>query len=91
MKSSGVLPTKLEGNSINGEIFSVRQLCNTMSKWMSTAKIRMLKWMSSNTLKDRITHENIWDELEVAFINRKKNETCLRYFDHVQKRPIYVK
>lgn len=77
VKSSGVLPTKLEGNCINGEIFGVlssstglsfRQLWNTMSKRMSIAKIRMLKWMSSNTLKDRITNENIWNELEIALI-----------------------
>lgn len=80
MKSSGVLPTKLEGNSIDGEIFGVlsssaglsfRQLWNTMSKRMSIEKIRMLKWMSSNTLKDRITNENIWNELEIALIEEK--------------------
>lgn len=80
VKSSGVLPTKLEGNSIDGEIFGVlssstglsfRQLWNTMSKRMSIEKIRMLKWMSSNTLKDRITNENIWNELEIALIEEK--------------------
>lgn len=42
-----------------------------MSKRMSIEKIRMLKWMSSNTLKDRITNENIWNELEIALIEEK--------------------
>lgn len=41
--------------------------------------MRMHKWMSGNTLKDRIKNGNVWCKLEVALKEDKMKETILRW------------
>lgn len=42
-----------------------------------------------NTLKDRIKYEIIWGKIEVVIIkSKKKRDTRIRWFSHVQLRPI---
>lgn len=44
--------------------------------------------MSDNKLKNRIKNENIQCKLEVAPMEDKIRETRLRWFGHVQKKPV---
>lgn len=53
---------------------------------MSVTEIRMLRWMSCNTLMDRIKNENIQGKLEAAPTEDKMRETHVRWFGHVQRR-----
>lgn len=56
--------------------------------FISEVDMRMLKWMSDSTLKDRIKDENIWGKLEVSPIGDEMRETHLRWFGYVQRRLI---
>lgn len=55
---------------------------------MSVAEMRMLQWMSVNTLKDQIKDENIRGKYQVAPVEDKMSETLLRWFDYVQRRSL---
>ena len=48
--------------------------------------MRMLKWISENTRKDKIQNEEIRIKIRVAPINEKMRENHLRWFGHVQRR-----
>ena len=48
--------------------------------------MRMLKWISENTRKDKIQNEEIRIKVRVAPINEKMRENHLRWFGHVQRR-----
>lgn len=50
--------------------------------------MRMLQWMSVNTLKDQIKDENIHGKYQVAPVEDKMSETLLRWFDYVQRRSL---
>ena len=50
--------------------------------------MRMLRWMSGHTRKDRIRNDDIRQKVGVAPIIEKLVETRLRWFGHVQRRPL---
>ena len=55
---------------------------------MSVAEMRMLRWISENTWKDRIWNEEIYLKIGVAPIDENMRKNHLRWFDHVQRRTI---
>lgn len=55
---------------------------------MSIAKIRMLRWINGNKRKNRIRNEGIHLKIEVTPIDEKMRKSRLRWFVHVQRRPI---
>lgn len=55
---------------------------------MSVVEMRMLRCMSCKTMKDGIRNEYIREHLEIAPINNKLRETCMRRFGHVQHKPL---
>ena len=48
----------------------------------------MLRWRCGKTRKDRIRKECFQEQLAVTSIGDKIREICLRWFGHVQCRPI---
>ncbi|KAJ7976905.1 Retrovirus-related Pol polyprotein LINE-1 [Quillaja saponaria] len=55
---------------------------------IGVAEMRMLKWITGHTRKDRIRNEYIRRKVEVAPIEEKMRENRLRWFGHVQCRPM---
>lgn len=52
------------------------------------AEIRMLRWMCGHTRKERIRNEVIRDNVGVASMEDKLQESRLRWFGHVKSRDI---
>ncbi|XP_071722141.1 uncharacterized protein [Rutidosis leptorrhynchoides] len=50
-------------------------------------EMRMLRWMSGLTLKDKVRNETKRSDLNVAPIDEKIREGRLRWFGHVRRRP----
>jgi len=50
----------------------------------------MLRWMSGKTRHDRIRNDTIRERVEVAPIVEKLVENKLRWFEHVERRPVDV-
>ena len=48
----------------------------------------MLKWMSGHIIKDNLQNDYIREKVGVAPIEEKMTEARLRWFGHVQRRPI---
>ncbi|KAH0456366.1 hypothetical protein IEQ34_014273 [Dendrobium chrysotoxum] len=55
---------------------------------LSVAEMRMLRWMSGFTLRDRIRNEHIREKVGVAPVEDKIRESRLRWFGHVKRRPL---
>ena len=55
---------------------------------VSVAKMRMLRWMSGKTRHDRIVKDTIRERVGVAPIVEKLVENRLRWFGHVESRPV---
>ena len=55
---------------------------------IKVAEMRMLKWMCGHTRKDKIRNTHIHEQVGVACIREKMVESCLRWFEHVQRRPL---
>ena len=54
---------------------------------MAVTEMRMLHWMSSKTINDRIRNEDILSKVGISAMENKKGERRLRWFGHVQRRP----
>ena len=54
---------------------------------MSVAEMRMLRWMCDNTRRDKMRNEDIRTKISIASIEEKMRKNCLRWFDHVRRRP----
>lgn len=55
---------------------------------VSVAEMRMLRWMCSKTRRDKIKNENITESVGIAPIVEKMVENRLRWFEHVERRPV---
>ena len=55
---------------------------------ISVAEIRMLRWICGHTRRDRVRNDGIRDRLGVAPIEEKLVQHRLRWFGHVQRRPL---
>ncbi|CAH9091174.1 unnamed protein product [Cuscuta epithymum] len=54
---------------------------------MSVADMSMLPWMCGHTRKNRLKNEIIRQKVRVAPIKDKMQESRLRWFGHVRRRP----
>ena len=57
-------------------------------KQLSVAEMRMLRWICTHRRMDRVRNDDIRDRLEVASIEEKLIQHWLRWFGHVQRRPL---
>ncbi|PKA62166.1 isoleucyl-tRNA synthetase [Apostasia shenzhenica] len=55
---------------------------------INIAKMRMVRWMCRYTRKDRMRNEYIRKKVGVAPIEDKLRESQLRWFGHINRRPI---
>ena len=55
---------------------------------MIVAEMRMLRWVCGKTRRDKVRNEWICKMIEVAPIEEKMRENRLRWFDHIQRKPI---
>ncbi|KAH0468862.1 hypothetical protein IEQ34_002094 [Dendrobium chrysotoxum] len=75
-----VRPAMLYG----AECWPLKEKHNTK---LSVAEMRMLRWMSGFTLRDRIRNEHIREKVGVAPVEDKIRESRLRWFVHIKRRP----
>ena len=50
--------------------------------------MKILKWMSRYIRKDKLRNDCIREKVGVALIEEKMTKTRLRWFGHVQRRPV---
>ena len=55
---------------------------------MSVAEMRMLRWICGHTRRDRIRNDDIRERVGVAPIEEKLVQHRLRWFGHLQRRPL---
>ena len=55
---------------------------------LSVAEMHMLRWICGHTRMDRVRNDDIRDRLGVALIEEKLIQLRLRWFGHVQRRPL---
>uniref|UniRef100_A0A0A9EZA5 Uncharacterized protein n=1 Tax=Arundo donax TaxID=35708 RepID=A0A0A9EZA5_ARUDO len=55
---------------------------------LSVAEMRMLRWIYGHTRKDRVRNDDIRDRAGVAQIEDKLIQHRLRWFGHIQCRPL---
>ncbi|KAI0486585.1 hypothetical protein KFK09_029333 [Dendrobium nobile] len=75
-----VRPAMLYG----AECWPLKEKHNTK---LSVVEMRMLRWMSGFTLKDRIQNEHIREKVGVASVEDKIRESHLRWLGHIKRRP----
>ncbi|KAI0501450.1 hypothetical protein KFK09_016395 [Dendrobium nobile] len=54
---------------------------------LNVLEMRMLRWMSGFTLRDRIRNEHILEKVRVALVEDKIRESRLRWFGHIKQWP----
>jgi hypothetical protein len=54
---------------------------------LSVAEMCMLRWICSNTRRDRVRNDDIRERLGVAPVEEKLMQYRLRWFGHMQRRP----
>ncbi|KAG2549259.1 hypothetical protein PVAP13_9KG163539 [Panicum virgatum] len=66
--------------------------CWPTKRWhvqqLSVAEMRMLRWICGYTRMDRVRNDDIRDRLEIAPIEEKFIQHRLRWFGHVQRKPL---
>uniref|UniRef100_A0A0A9GK67 Uncharacterized protein n=1 Tax=Arundo donax TaxID=35708 RepID=A0A0A9GK67_ARUDO len=55
---------------------------------LSVVEMRILRWMCGYTRKDRVRNDDIRDRVDVAPIEEKLVQHRLRWFGHIQRRPL---
>ena len=55
---------------------------------LRVTEMRMLRWICGKTLKERIRNEHIREMVGVAPIEDKMRENRLRWFGHIQRKPL---
>ena len=55
---------------------------------LSVVEMRKLRWIYGHTRMDRVRNDDIHDRLDVAPIEEKLVQHQLRWFGHVQRRPL---
>ncbi|KAH0433681.1 hypothetical protein IEQ34_026974 [Dendrobium chrysotoxum] len=75
-----VRPAMLYG----AECWPLKEKHNTK---LCVAEMRMVRWMSGFTLRDRIRNEHIHEKVGVAPVEDKIRESRLRWFGHIKRRP----
>ncbi|KAH0462810.1 hypothetical protein IEQ34_010385 [Dendrobium chrysotoxum] len=68
----------------SAECWPLKEKHNTK---LCVAEMRMLRWMSGFTLRDRIRNEHIREKVGVAPVEDKIRESRLRWFGHIKWRP----
>jgi hypothetical protein len=68
--------------------YSYKKIERRRVQQLSVAEIRMLHWCCGHTRRDRVRNDNIRDKLGVAPIEDKLIQHRLRWFGHIQWRPL---
>jgi hypothetical protein len=55
---------------------------------MNVAEMQKLRWICGHARKDRIRNDDIQNKLEVAPNQEKVVQSRLRWFGHIQRRPL---
>jgi hypothetical protein len=55
---------------------------------LSVAEMRMLRWICDHTRRDRVWNDDIRERLGVAPVEEKLMQHRLRWFGHIQRRPV---
>jgi hypothetical protein len=55
---------------------------------LSVAEMRMLRWICGHTRRDRVRNDDIRERLGVAPVEEKLVQHRLRWFGHIQRRPV---
>jgi hypothetical protein len=63
------------------------------NKWrhvqqLSIAEMRMLRWICDNTKRDRVRNDDIRERLGMSPVKEKLVQHRLRWFEHIQQRPV---
>jgi hypothetical protein len=55
---------------------------------LSVAEMHMLRWICGNIRRDRVWNDDIRERLGVAPVEEKLVQHRLRWFEHIQRRPV---
>ncbi|KAI0497184.1 hypothetical protein KFK09_020406 [Dendrobium nobile] len=61
--------------------------CWPLKDKVSVAEMRMLRWISGFTLRDRIQNEHRREKIGVALVEDKIRESNLKWFGRIKRRP----